>query len=134
MNHIFTWDVRGTTRSGKPVIYKQYSKIVMSTREDALSAAEHDVNITRELLVAHEHAIVVIDVSGVRMSRKLLAFVRHCVDTGMPSVEHIHVVNCPSWASLVYKMVQRMLGPESSGVAVLHRGTYDSVRDLLDAI
>ena len=134
MNHVFTWDVRGTTQSGRPIIYKQYSKISMFTKADALSAAERDVNITRELLVAHENAIVVIDVVGVRMSRKLIAFVRRCVDVGMPRAEHIHVVNCPQWASIVYKMVESMLGPENSALAVLHRGTYDSVQDLIEAI
>lgn len=134
MNHVFTWDVRCTTQSGRAVIYKQYSKLSIPTKADALSAAERDVHITRELLVAHENAVVVIDVGGVRMSRKLVAFVKHCVDLGMPRAAHIHVVNCPPWASVIYKMVQSMLGPESSSVAVLHRGAYDSIQDLIDAI
>lgn len=134
MSHVFTWDVRGTTHSGKPIIYKKYSKVSMPTKADALSAAERDVSITRELLVAHEHAIVVIDVNGVRMSRRLVAFVKHCIDVGMPRSEHIHVVNCPQWASFVYKMVESMLGANDSALAVLHKGTYDSVRDQINAI
>ena len=134
MSHAFTWDIRGRSPSGRAVIYKQYSKLFIPTKADALLAAERDVDITRELIVVHPDPIVVIDVAGVKLTRNLSVFVKHCIDCNMPRVAHIHVVNCPTWANAMYKMVKRILGSGSEPLASMHKCPYEGIQDSIHAI
>lgn len=132
--HTFTWDIRGVSASGCTIIYKQYSKIQLTSRASADSAASRDVYITRELLKVHPKAVIVIDAGGVKMKPLLLRFVRACVREDMPESTHTYVVNCPKWADVVYKLAMKLAKPRDRPLAILRHAAYDEVREEIQSI
>ena len=134
MAHTFTWDVRGTSPSGRTIIYKQYSKLSIPNKESARVAAERDVNISNELMRVHPDCIFVIDAAGVKLSRPLYTFAKQCVVQEMPRPAYIHVVNCPKWANSIYNVIKRMLKSEEPNIVSLHRCSYSDIKDSMHAI
>lgn len=128
------WDIRGTSSSGHTIVYKQYSKLKITSHENAKAAAQDDVRETVALYNSHGPCVVVMDAKDVVFRPAIFTYVRACIDNNMPEARALHVVNCSKWVKTLTNFALRLLPKNPDRLLFFHDTTYGDIENTVKAI